>query len=503
MSATPSKTIIDRCTIGIDLGTTNLKAALFDAHGTQLASGEEALPMQREGRDRVEQDPDMWWRALKSVLSALIQSSPNAKVAGIAICAQVGSHVFVDSEGKAVTKAWLWQDSRCQPVVADLNARAATIDAGRLPPNFNIDNASAIARARWLKDHEPELWGRVRYLLNPKDYLNLRLTGAIATDGMSQYGLVYDDGSYFVGLDELVPGLVRILPEIRDFRQPLGEVMPIGDPALDVALAGAVVGVGNMDVYGNLFGSGADSDGFAIEVAGTCEIAGILSPLDQEPRGVVKFPPVDGLRLYAGPTKSGGSAVQWFASVLGVSVPELMALAAGSHEDSDPLIFQPYLEGERAPLWDDDVRGLFIGLTGRHTRADMARAVIEGVAITGRAVLEAAEESSGRRAAKVRLSGGGSQSDIACQIRADILGRPVERLKVRNTGMLGAALIAAIAAGTTSSISDAAARLVHVDRTFYPNERTRARFETIVDIYRSLHPALRQANTALARMRRI
>lgn len=501
MTRPPSANTADPCTIGVDLGTTNLKAALFDAQGTQLASAEEALVMQRQRRDRVEQDPEAWWSALKNVMAALIEASPGARVAGIAICAQVGSHVFVDSEGRAVTRAWLWQDGRCQPVVQELNQRAKAVD-DRLPPNFQIDNASPLARARWLQEFEPETWRRVAYLLNPKDYLNLRLTGVVATDCMSQYGLVYDDGAYFQGLDEVVPGVIQVLPEVRDFRQSLGEVVPTGNAALDAALAGAVVGVGSIDVFGNLFGSGADADGSAIEVAGTCEIAGILSSLDREAQGVVKFPPVDGLRLYAGPTKSGGSAVQWFASVLGISVPEMMTLAASSAEDADPLIFQPYLEGERAPIWNDDVRGLFFGLSGRHTKADMARSVIEGVAITGRAVLEAAELSSGRTASKVRLSGGGAQSDIACQIRADILGRPVERVKAKNTGVLGAALVAAIAAGMTTSISGAASRLVHVDHTFYPSAQRRAYSEAIVGIYRSLHPALSEATAALAEMRR-
>jgi xylulokinase len=501
MNTTRPFTSIDDCTVGVDLGTTNLKAALFDSEGSLLASAEEALEMHREGRDRVEQDPDAWWSALKKVLRALVQASPEAKVVGIAICAQVGSHVFVDADGRAVTRAWLWQDARCQPVVAELNGRAAATDAA-LPPGFLVDNAAAIARARWLEDQEPETWARVAYVLNPKDYLNLRLSGAIASDGMSQYGLVDDDGEYFPGLDAVVPGVTRIFPEVQDFRASLGRVQKLNDPVLDVALSGAVVGVGTMDVYGNLFGSGADSDGSAIEVSGTCEIAGILSPLDQDPSGVVKFPPIDGLRLYAGPTKSGGSAVQWFAGVLQVSVPELMSLAASSADDADPLIFQAYLEGERAPLWDDDVRGSFFGLSARHSRADMARAVVEGVALTGRAVLLAAETSSGRRAEKVRLSGGGAQSDIACQIRADVLGRPVERVTVKNTGVLGAALLAAVAAGATTSISDAARQLVHVDRTFYPAEEKRARYEAIVAVYDQLYSALESANGAMAQLRR-
>ena len=342
---------------------------------------------------------------------------------------------------------------------------------------------------------------KTRFILSPKDYLNLLLTGEAATDALSSIGLVDDNGHYPGILSELVPNLNKVLPPILDFRNPLGEVQEIGDATLDAALKDAVVAVATMDAFGNLFGSGATSHGEAIEVAGTCEIVGVLSKEYYPTKGIVTFPPVDGIRFHAGPTKSGGSALQWFAGVVGLSIPEIVQRAEKAPPGSGELIFLPYLEGERAPIWDDDVRGAFFGLSAEHGLDNLCRAVLEGVAFSARHLLEEIDKASGFRSPSLRISGGGSRADLCCQIRADISGRSIERIHVRHSGVLGAALIAAVASGLASDLQSAAAGLVHVERVFTPNDKLRTRYDELYGIYRQLYPLLMPASTQLAEVK--
>lgn len=475
--------------IGIDQGTTNIKAGLFDIEGNLYTQAEFKFSVHRPEPGVVEQDPDEWWGGLLEVLRGVLQPNPGARVEALGICSQVNSHIFADQAGAALLPAVLWQDQRAAGFVDGLNERVAQ-NAHLFPPGYAIDVTALLARAEWARMAQPALWKKTAYIFSPKDYLNMRLTGGAASDCLGSIGLVDEAGAYMEGLEKVVPGIAKRLPTLVEFRQPVGKIVPFGDSLLDGALEGAVVAEGTMDAFGNLYGSGAVSHGDSIEVSGTCEIVGALSKDSYPAPGVVTFPRVDGLYLHSGPTKSGGASLQWICQCLQKTVGEVVELAGQAPPGCDGLVFLPYLEGERAPLWDADARGVFFGLNGAHSATHLCRAVLEGVAFSARHLAEEIDKAAGFRMENLRISGGSSQSGLCCQIRADILNRNIERIHVRHSGMLGAALMASVASGLIPDMKSAAEKLVHIEKTFTPQARLRALYDAQYDIYRNVYTHL-------------
>jgi xylulokinase len=488
--------------IGIDLGTTNLKAGLFSLKGELYTESERAFSIERPQAGIAEQDPLCWDKALHEVLYEMLEKFPEMRVQGIGVCSQVSSHVFIDSNGNPLIKVVLWQDQRTADYVEVLNSNIRKIST-LFPDKYSVDATSSLARAKWASVENPELWKKTRYILNPKDYINYQLTGCFAGDPLSAYDSVDDKGRYIQALDQIVPGIINALPELHDFREPLGTYKKRGDEFLDSALQDAVVAIGTMDVFGNLFGSGASKSGDAIEVCGTCEIMGTWSEKESKVKGVVSFPKVDNLFLYAGPTKSGGASTQWFAGILNKSLKEFDELAEQVQAGCDGLVFLPYIEGERAPIWDTNARGVFFGISGEHSTRHFCRAVLEGVAFSARHLMEEIDTAAGFRAKRIRISGGGSKSDINCQIRADILNRTIERIQIKNSGLIGAVAFAAVASGNFDDLSKAGQALIHVEKSFTPDPRNREKYDNLYKIYRSLYVSLASEYKEMAEFRKL
>ncbi len=478
--------------IGIDQGTTNMKAGLFDITGKLVKEASHQFSMLRPEPGIVEQDPDEWWEALCEILRDVLSEHSNIKVSALAFCSQVNSHIFADSDGNALTRVITWQDLRPLKYVKGLNEKIAR-DQAAYPKGFSVDETALVARAEWIKKENPEIWEHTAYIFSPKDYLNMRLTGNAASDALSSIGMVTEDGdNYLPYLDKLVPGVYSRLPKLIPFRSALGKIKKTGNTLLDACLTDTIVAEGTMDLFGNLYGSGATNAGDAIEVTGTCEIVGSLSNTTTLVPGVCYFPKIDGLYVHAGPTKSGGASQLWMCKVFGIDIKEFVELAESVEPGADGLIFLPYLEGERAPLWDGTAKGVFFGLTGAHGKAHMCRAVMEGVAFSARHLAEEIDKASGYRAEHLRISGGSSQSDICCQIRSDILNRVIDRIQVNNSGLIGAALIATVAAGDNEDMNAAAKALVHVEKSFLPRNEYRKKYDNMYRIYRKLYENLKE-----------
>lgn len=483
--------------LGVDVGTTAVKAAVFDLDGRALASASLDYPIARPRPGRAEQDAEDWWRALVAVLDRLGEQADVRDVRSVGVCSQVNTHVPVDAEGRALHPAIVWQDQRCAEVAARLDASLSDARRQELWDGpFKVDASFSLSRAVWLAEHEPDAWARSAWLMLPKDYVNLRLTGQAATDVMSPVGLVGEDGRYRAGVLALLPGAADRQPPPRGFAEALGAVTAPELPAL----AGATVAVGTMDAWGSIFGSGLVDHGVAMDVAGTSEIVGVASRHSHPNPGVITFPPHDGIVVHAGPTQAGGDALRWWADVERVEVTDVLAAAADAPAGAGGLLFHPYLAGERAPLWDSQARASFSGVGAEHDRRHFARAVLEGVAFAARHLLETAEAAAQLRVASVNASGGGNRSDLWCEIKADVLGRRLDRLRVRDTGVLGAALMGAVAAGLFGDLRTAARNTVEAERSFEPGPDA-ARYEQLYRIYRNVYDASRPAYAALAAWR--
>jgi xylulokinase len=480
--------------LGADVGTTTAKAGVFDVDGRLLAFGESGYSIERPQPDWAEQDPRTWWQAFVDVVDGLAADVDIGLIRAVGICSQVNTHVFVGRGGAELAPAIVWQDQRAADEAAALTAQLAEAGADS---EDRVDASALVARAAWMRRYRTDVWEATRWILSPKDYLNLRLTGQAATDVISPIGLVDADDRYDGRILDLVPGLRERLPPLRRFTDALGGVQPTESRLPPEAVAV----VATMDAWGNLYGSGVVEPGQAMEVAGTSEILGVLSEHAEPTDGVVTFRPVDGAYLHAGPTQAGGDALRWFAGAHALELETVLACAATAPPGSLGLVFLPYLAGERAPLWDAEARGVFFGLSSDHSLAHEARAVLEGVAFSARHLLESLEGAAGLRVEALASSGGGARSDLWCQIKADVLDREIRRLRVLHSGVLGAGLIAAAGTRLVGDLRDAAAAAVQVADVFRPSPDRVALYDHLYRVYRGLYPALQPAYRELSRFR--
>ncbi|HQZ11706.1 MAG TPA: FGGY-family carbohydrate kinase [Devosia sp.] len=476
------------CLIGIDVGTTAIKAVLIDIAGRRIAEFSRPVAMSRPQPGHAEQDPRDWMDGVLGALSQFSAGHDLTGLRGIGICSQVNTHVFVGGDGAALLPAITWQDTRCAADGAALEAQVSVEQktawfGGPVP----IDASHALSRMAHVARVAPEVYAKTRHVLLPKDFCVLQLTGEVAGDAIAAVGLVGRDG-YVGELLELVPRAKELLPPLFGFSHVAGRVQA------GLHCAGVPVVVGAMDAWGGMFGVGVVADGDAMYQSGTSEIPGIVSSTINPTPGVILFPPYEGIVMHAAPTQSGGAALQWFAGVLGKSPAELSMLASGiAPSDAVPL-FLPHLQGERAPLWDAASRAVFARMDARAGAAEMARSVMEGVAFSARLAFEALRRSSGVAVEVANIGGGGARSDVWCQIRADALGFALKRTTVPDAAALGAAILAGLGSGAMTSLTDAVRQLVTFDRTFEPDAAMRGYYDDKFANYCMLYQTMRPFN---------
>ena len=471
--------------IGIDVGTTAVKAALFDRHGNALKSFSQRYKTDRLSGGRVEQDPEDWMRLVLAALAQFESGLPTGTVQAIGLCSQVNTHVFANAGGKALLPAFTWQDGRCASDGERLDAQVSVAQklnwwGAPLP----IDASHVLSRMAYVEDQHPDIWRDTRWVLAPKDYCLRHLTGEVVTDPMTAFGIVDGNLNIIGELVSLVKGASRRLPPISAFTKVVGRIRH------GLPFSGIPVVAGAMDAWSGLLGAGVSEEEQGVYLSGTSEILGIVSSRKFPVPGVIAFPSCEGITLHAGPTQSGGASVEWLSKLLGRTPVEISALAA-SVDTSRPLpMFLPHLEGERAPLWDINSRGSLSALSSGMGPAEVARATLEGVGYSARLVVESLEASSGVRPAAFNHSGGGAASDIWCQIRADILGRAIKRMKVLDAGVLGAAVMAGTGIGVFASLAEAARNFVAVDRVFEPDSDEQRRHQRGFEKYKQLYQQL-------------
>jgi xylulokinase len=458
--------------IGIDVGTTSVKASVIAPDGAVLARFSQSYPTERADQ-RVEQDPAHW----TNLIDAALAKFGDHKVVALGLCSQVNTHVFVGEDGRALMPAIQWQDARAAEIAAELDAQvseAQKIEWWGAP--MPIDASHAISRMAWVARHRPEIWEKTRYVMLPKDFCIFHLTGRPSTDPLSNIGLVGADMGYVQGVFDLVPGAAGKMA-------PLVGVTECAGAIRNGAFKVVPVASGTMDAWAGLVGAGAGRDGRTVYLSGTSEIVGISSQTVTPTPGAIVFPPCNGVRLHAGPTNTGGDAQLWFSEIAGVPIAEISDMVAGTPRSAATPLFLPQLEGERAPLWNPDLRGAFMHVSRKTEMADFARAVQEGVAMSARHILDTLQASSGVNSDWIAGGGGGFLSDSWAQIRANVMGVPVHRLASDQPGVLGAAMIAGLAAGRFADLA-AAESLVRYADVFEPEEDKVALYDSIFAIYK-------------------
>lgn len=479
--------------IGIDIGTTSVKAVLVGSDGTRLDAYSCTYPIQRPEPGWVEQNPKDWFGHVFAALDQFAAHPRADEVTAVGITSQVNTHVFCDSSFAPLMPAITWADTRAKDQATALDAQLDDIaKIAALGAPIPLDASHALPRMAWVRDNRPDLWARSAHVLLPKDFLIAHLTGSAVADPLSAVGLVGTDHIYADAVTGLINGAASRLPRLHDPLDVAGVI------CAGQKFAGIPVVCGTMDAWASMFGVGVVSEGQVMNLCGTSDVLGLISERHAPTAGVITFPPWRGIRLHAAPTQAGGAALGWLADLFEMPPDHVASLAAQAPITAKSPLFLPHLEGERAPLWDSATRGTFAGLSGGCGRAEMAAAVLEGVAFSARMALEAVEASGMCHATQIQIGGGGAASRVWRQIRANVLGRPLLRMGADEPGALGAAVMAGVGTGLVPDLRDAVNRLVTVTEETVPDETVLPRADTRYKLFCDLYRAARPVNAALS-----
>ena len=454
--------------VGIDVGTTGVKALALDESGTVVARAEEAYPLSIPHPGWSEQAPADWWQATERALAAL-----GVKPAAIGLSGQMHGLVVLDEADRVLRPAILWNDQRTAAECADIEERVGLERLIALTGNRALTGFTA-PKLLWLRRHEPETFARIAHVLLPKDYVRLKLDGEHTTDVSDASGTLLFDVAQRQWSDEVCAALELArewLP--RAYESP--EIAGAGDQAA------AALGVGIVE------------PGALSVVLGTSGVVFAALPsfaADPLARAHVFCHAVADTWHAMGVMLSAAGSFRWLRDVVGVGYGALDEEAAAHPPGTDGLLFAPYLAGERTPHADPDARGAFVGLALSHDRGALARAVLEGVAYGLRDSLELLREL-GVEASVARVSGGGARSGLWLKIVASVLGVPLELTAVEEGSAYGAALLAGVRAGVWADPREAAAACVRVRATVEPDPEWQRVYDDEYRRFRSLYPALK------------
>jgi xylulokinase len=459
--------------VGLDVGTTGVKAVAISPQGEVIARSERGYPLFTPQPLWVEQDPEDWWRATQAVLTDL-QSEP----ACIGFSGQMHGLVVLDRDDRVLRPAILWNDQRTGAECAEIEEQLGRARLIALTGNRALTGFTA-PKLLWLRRHEPETYAGIHRILLPKDYVRLRLTAEHAIDAADASGTLLFDVARRRWSDDVLDAL-----DVPSYWLP-----PVHD---SVEVGGA------SDQAAGALGVGVVDSGVLSVVLGTSGVVfATLTAFAADPEARLHtFCHAVPDRWHAmGVMLSAAGSLRWLHETIGGGYDELLSEAKKWQPGTEGLLFQPYLAGERTPHADPNATGAFIGLTLRHDRGALVRAVLEGVAYGLRDSLELLQQL-GVQVETARISGGGARSELWLRIVASVLGVPLERTVVEEGAAFGAALLGGIASGAFANAEEAVRACVRVRDRIEPEPTWREAYEEGYARFRSLYPALQPLEEA-------
>jgi xylulokinase len=456
----------DDALIGIDVGTSGVKGVAISPSGEVLALAEESYPVSAPHPGWSEQDPEDWWRATQDCLARLPEGP-------VGFSGQMHGLVTLDETNRPLRPAILWNDQRTAAECAEIEERIGLARLIELTGNRALTGFTA-PKLLWLRTHEPEVYGRIAHILLPKDYVRLRLEGVHAIDAADASGTLLFDVAHRRWSNEVLAALD--IPR---------EWLPPSYESTEIAGAG--------DQAAGALGVGIDVPGPLSVVLGTSGVVfGVLPGYSADPRARLHTfcHAVPGTWHAMGVMLAAAGSLRWLRNVIGAEETTLVGEAATWEPGAEGLLFLPYLTGERTPHADPGARAAFAGLTARHDRGALTRAVLEGVAYGLRDSLELLKEL-GFAASVGRISGGGARSELWTEIVATVLGIPLERTAVDEGAAYGAALLAGVRSGRFADAHEAVAACVRVTGRVEPNESWASVYDEGYERFRALYPAIR------------
>ncbi len=475
--------------IGLDIGSSTTKAGLFGLDGTVLALAGRSYPTYEPRPGYKEQHPEDWWAAEVACVREVCTSSAPGSILGIGVVGHLSSLTFLDAAGIPIQPSLGFQDVRAAAEVTEILTTFSRAElAGLLDIDLPPGPTWPMPRLLWFRKHEPAVLDRTRHLLQAKDYINLRLTGVFASDASSNRGMVH------LGTGRPAERLFRTFG-IPDLLSPLhAPCTVIGGVTERVTRemglrTGMPVVAGWNDLNGAVLGSGATHAGDTFNVTGTSEHIGVVTASRPQAPELVCAPYLPGLRLFYGVTSCGGGSLDWFRQFSGCGMEQLLAEAEAVAPES--LLYLPYLEGKRSPVWEPRASGALVGLRSTHGRGAVVRAIMEAIAFSLRQSLEIIDRSLGTNCGAVTVSGGASRIRLWNQTKADVFGRPAVELENPHAGILGAAILAATGAGAYRSPEVAAACMSRPSGQYEPRTEATPRYSRLYARYCELYSALR------------
>jgi len=478
--------------IGIDVGSSATKVGLFAENGKALAVSSSSYPTEEPSPGYKEQDPELWWRAAVDGIRHVLAGSARERIDAIAVVGHISSFTFVDANGVPLRPAIGFQDQRA---ITELEQLYGTITRRDLALHLRIDLPPAatwpLPKLLWLQRHEPGTLEGAHCLLQAKDFVNFRLTGVFASDPSSNRGMIdFETNRVSEPVFSAFGLSCNLIPPLFAPEQVIGAVS--AQAARETTLEiGIPVMAGWNDLNACVLGSGAVESGEFFDVAGTSEQVGVITEQNHDVRELICAPFLPGKKLLYGVTSSGGGSLDWYSRASAMPVEKLIALAEDTPAACEDLIFLPYLEGERAPIWDAYAAGAFVGLRTRHHQGHFVRAILEGVAFSLLQVLQLLGQHT-ICDQPIVISGGPSRIKLWNQIKADAWQRRTCRLRNPQAGVLGAAILAAVGSGKYETLEAAARTMAELGDGFEPDplihEQYWERYERFCALYKVLQP---------------
>jgi len=501
--------------LGLDVSTAAAKAVLLDENGRLLVGQGIEYPTNSPRPLWAEQNPRNWWRAAKASIRQLLARAgiSGEQVAAIGLTGHMFGMVTLDSAGEPIRPCIMWNDQRSAAQCAEITRRIGAERLVALIANAMIPGFVA-PKVVWLRAQEPEAYARIAHLLVAKDYIRYRLTGQYATDVSDSPGTGLFDVAHRHWCQPVLDCLeipTGWLPRCLESHEISGTITP--QAAEETGLSpGTPVVAGAGDQPAQAVGSGVVRAGSISVTIGTSGVifAAAAQPV-MHPQGLLHgcCHAIPDTWCLMGTVMSAGGALRWYRDVIGPTADGsgaargagpydlLAAEAAGAPLGSEGLIFLPYLTGERTPYVDPCARGGWIGLTARHGRSHLVRAVMEGVAFALRDGVEMIEAQCGK-ALEILVSGGGARSPFWRQVMADVWGRELVTVNETEGAALGAAILAGVGVGVFGSVGAACSDLVHVCTRTQPIPRQAEAYAAFYAVYRDLYRELKSANNRLS-----
>lgn len=487
---------MNKLLLGIDIGTSACKVAIFEKSGKVLAQSNQPYQLYYPNPGWVEQDPEEWWSAICDGIKDVLQQSGVApeEIAGIGIDGQSWSAIPVDKDGNCLQRTPIWMDTRardiCQRVVDEVGFDTIFQVAGN-----GFEPSYTTPKMIWFKENMPEVYENTYKFMQSNSYIAMKLTGAMTMDMSQGYGIHFFDMKTCTYNEELAAKLglsVDKVPDIVPCHQVIGEVTEEAARLTGLA-AGTKVVAGGLDAACGTLGAGVYLPGQTQEQGG--QAGGMSICVDEalaHPKLILSPHVVPDSWLLQGGTVGGGGVLRWFKQELGgdASFDDLTKMAEEIAPGSDGVVFLPYMAGERSPIWNPDAKGVYYGLGFDKTKGHMVRAALEGVAYSLEHNMRTAAET-GVKVDELVAMGGASNSILWTQIKADVTGKTIKVPTSDTATTLGAAILAGVGVGVYESFEEAVKETIVITRVQEPNMENHEIYKKSMELYLKLYEDLK------------